>query len=358
MITAEQGNLLVADVMALVNTVNTVGVMGKGIALQFKRAYPDNYREYAQAVKTGEVQVGKMFVTQRPPLYTPQFIINFPTKQHWREKSKLEYISAGLEDLIRVVREHHITSIAIPPLGCGHGGLDWHIVRPMIVQAFEALPQVDVRLYSPDATPEALEMPNAKKAVGMTRWRAMMIKLIDVYLIPDYFLGRVEAMKLAYFIQAAGENMRLDFRAGRFGPYSDKVQHALEDMEGTFIQGLGDGSGRSQIQLIPGAVEAADAFLTTEADGTAHDNLNAVAELIAGFESSYTMELLSSVHWVAVEQGATTWEDALQKVGEWNERKKRMMEPYHVQVAWEQLAELGWLERSARNHSAPKAGPA
>ncbi|CAM3590319.1 macro domain-containing protein [Deinococcus frigens] len=347
MIRAEQGNLLDAKAMALVNTVNTVGVMGKGIALQFKRAFPDNYREYVQAVKKGEVQIGKMFVTQRPPLYTPQFIINFPTKQHWREKSQLEYITAGLEDLVQTLLALEIKSVAIPPLGCGHGGLDWDEVRPLIVQALNALPDVEVLLYSPDATPEALAMPNAKKIVSMTRWRALMIKLIDLYLIPDYFLGRIEAMKLAYFIQAAGEDMKLNFRAARFGPYSERVQHALEDMEGTFIQGLGDGSGRSQIQLMPGAVQAANAFLAEES-GSGKANLEAVAELIAGFETSYTMELLSSVHWVATEQGATTWEEALEKVGQWSDRKKQMMEPYHVQVAWEQLAELGWLERSVR----------
>lgn len=343
----EKGNLLTADVEALVNTVNTAGIMGKGIALQFKRAFPQNYVEYSKAAKAGEVQIGRMFVTERAPLYRPRYIINFPTKQHWREQSKIEYISQGLEDLVRIVALKGITSIAIPPLGCGLGGLDWRDVEPLIRRAFEPLPHVTVHLYAPIATPEAQVMPNAKRSVGMTRWRALMIKLIDLYMIPDYFIGRVEAMKLAYFIQVAGEDMKLNFRAGKFGPYSEKVQHALEDMEGTFIKGLGDGSGRSQIQLLPEAVEQANSFLLEQGDESVNEHLQEVADLISGFETSYTMELLSSVHWVATQQGAQTWEDALVKVGEWNPRKKRMMEPHHVKVAWEQLEEYGWLNKSA-----------
>lgn len=344
MISAGNGNLLKAKAEAYVNTVNTVGIMGKGIALQFKRAFPDNYQAYAAASKAHEVQIGRMFVFERRLLH-PRLIINFPTKRHWKEKSHIEYIRAGLEDLVRVVREHDVRSIAIPPLGCGHGGLNWAEVRPLIVEAFEALPEVTVLLFAPDNAPEALEMPNASKSVQMTRWRALMIRLIDIYLAPDYFLGRVEAMKLAYFIQVAGQDMKLKFEARQFGPYSDAVIHALDSMEGTFIEGLGDRSGRSQIQLRPGALEAAEAFLDQDLEAQRH--LAEVATLIEGFETSYTMELLASVHWVAVEQEAQNWEEALQLVGKWTPRKRKMMQPHHVKVAWEQLEEFGWLGRRA-----------
>lgn len=158
MITEARGNLLAADVEALVNTVNTVGVMGKGIALQFRRAYPDMFADYARAVKGSEIQLGHMHVWGTGALIGPRYVINFPTKAHWRAGSKMADIEAGLHDLVRVVAEMGIRSIAVPPLGCGNGGLDWADVEPRIRSAFDALPDVDVRLYAPGAAPEAAAM--------------------------------------------------------------------------------------------------------------------------------------------------------------------------------------------------------
>lgn len=145
------GNLLKAKVDALVNTVNTVGVMGKGIALQFKQAFPDVFKSYKEACDAGEIVVGKVHVVNRPS--PPRFVINFPTKKHWRNPSKIEYICDGLNDLVLSIPELGIKSIAIPPLGCGNGGLDWRAVRPLIVQAFEALPDIQVLLFDPHTTP-------------------------------------------------------------------------------------------------------------------------------------------------------------------------------------------------------------
>ena len=142
-----QRDLLAAPVDALVNPVNTEGVMGKGLALQFKKAFPEMFRSYERACKAGEVMVGRMHVVQR--LTSPRFIINFPTKKHWRQPSRLEYIDAGLCDLIVHVRDLGIRSIAVPPLGCGNGGLDWAEVRPVIVHAFDAVPEVRVLLFEP-----------------------------------------------------------------------------------------------------------------------------------------------------------------------------------------------------------------
>src|ERR1700722_16267463 len=133
MIKFTRGNLLDAKVDALVNTVNTVGVMGKGVALMFKEAFPENFKDYEAACKKKDVKVGKMFVTKR--LLSPKWIINFPTKEHWRGDSKLEWIDAGLDDLKRVIIENGIKSVAIPPLGSGNGGLKWEDVRPKIEAA-------------------------------------------------------------------------------------------------------------------------------------------------------------------------------------------------------------------------------
>lgn len=141
------GDLLAADVEALVNPVNTVGVMGKGLALQFKQAFPDVFASYASACHAGDVSIGRMHVVRR--LVPPRFIINFPTKQHWRNPSKLEFIEAGLIDLVSQIQRLAIRSIAIPPLGCGHGGLSWTAVQPLIVESLRAIPDVRVLLFEP-----------------------------------------------------------------------------------------------------------------------------------------------------------------------------------------------------------------
>lgn len=141
------GNLLTADVDALVNPVNTVGVMGKGLALQFRKAFPEAFTSYAQACKAGEVVVGRMHIVQR--LTSPRIIVNFPTKQHWRQPSQLAYVRDGLRDLIQQIRTLQIRSIAVPPLGCGNGGLDWVVVKPLIIAAFAEVPDVRAVIFEP-----------------------------------------------------------------------------------------------------------------------------------------------------------------------------------------------------------------
>ena len=142
-----QGNLLEARVDAVVNTVNTVGVMGKGIALMFKERFPENYKAYAAACEAGDVRIGEMFVTAGVELDGPRWIINFPTKKHWRDPSKLEWVRSGLAALKEVIRDRQIKSIAIPPLGCGNGGLDWPIVRALIEDALGGLNEVEILVY-------------------------------------------------------------------------------------------------------------------------------------------------------------------------------------------------------------------
>ena len=161
MIEEGSGNLLTADVEALINTVNPVGVMGKGIALQFKRAYPANYKAYRSACQRGEVHLGQMFVFDTGIKGSRRYLINFPTKQHWKSASRLEDIRSGLDDLVRVVNEHGIFSVAIPALGCGYGGLDWEQVRPMIETAVERMPHVRAVIFAPAGAPAPATMPNA-----------------------------------------------------------------------------------------------------------------------------------------------------------------------------------------------------
>jgi O-acetyl-ADP-ribose deacetylase (regulator of RNase III) len=161
MIELTQGNLLEAPVEALVNAVNTKGVMGRGIALQFKRAYPGMFRAYERACEAGEVRLGQMHVFDLGGLTGgPRWIINFPTKGHWRDKSGLADIEAGLKDLVATIQKRSIRSIAVPPLGCGLGGLDWNEVRPRIEVALAKVPEVRVLLFSPNEAHEAVPMRN------------------------------------------------------------------------------------------------------------------------------------------------------------------------------------------------------
>lgn len=149
MIKITQGDILSANVDAIVNTVNCVGVMGKGLALQFKKAYPDNYETYKLACEHKAIRTGKMFTFMRKSQSNPKYIINFPTKQHWKDPSKIEFIDDGLIDLVRVVPYLSIKSIAIPPLGCGLGGLEWSVVLPKIKEAMMSLNDVDILIYEP-----------------------------------------------------------------------------------------------------------------------------------------------------------------------------------------------------------------
>jgi O-acetyl-ADP-ribose deacetylase (regulator of RNase III) len=150
MIRRVKGNLLDAKVEALVNAVNCVGVMGKGLALEFKKAFPANYSAYREACKRGKVQPGMMFVFQIGNSGQPRFIINFPTKRHWRSKSQMEDIESGLTALVEAVKNNKVRSLAVPALGCGHGGLDWSDVRERMQIAFQNLPDgTDVHLYEP-----------------------------------------------------------------------------------------------------------------------------------------------------------------------------------------------------------------
>lgn len=339
-----RGDLLKAHADALVNTVNCVGVMGKGVALQFKRAFPENFRIYKRACDVGQVTTGRVLVVDCLDGSTPRFIVNFPTKIHWRDDSRLAWIRSGLEDLVRQVAGRGIRSIALPPLGCGNGGLDWADVRPLIEQAFAPLPGVHVLLFEPLGAPAAETMDVRTKRPRLTRARAILIRLLRAYELVDGQLTKLEVQKLAYFLQAAGEPLRLGFVKHQYGPYAEKLNFVLQDLEGHYLRGYGDRTVASRLHLLPGAVAAADEILA--ADAVARRRLRRVSQLIEGFESPYGMELLATVHWVASrnESARRDIAQAIADVGDWNPRKKARYQAPHVAAAWQRLTELGWLE--------------
>lgn len=351
-----KGSLLEADVEALVNTVNTVGVMGKGVALQFKQVFPDNFKAYERACRTNKVQMGRMFVYEVGGLMQPRYVVNFPTKEHWRSRSKIEHIVAGLEDLVRVIRELKIASIALPALGCGNGGLNWSEVRAAIESGLSGLDDVDVFLYAPGSAPAERSMPVGTRRPRMTSGRAALIALMDRYLRSSNSIGgvsQIEVQKLMYFLQAAGQPLHLRFEKGRYGPYAENLNHVLTRIEGHFTRGFGDRSRTvdkmEELELLPGAVEEANLMLDEELE--TGSRIQEVLDLVAGFESPYGLELLSTVHWISVAdpEVADDVNHAVAQVRDWSPRKERLFTPDHITVAWQHLhaAPGKWLERSA-----------
>lgn len=348
MIKVTKGNLLKAPTEALVNTVNTVGVMGKGVALQFRQAYPEMFRAYEKACDAKDVQLGQVQVFDLGGLVGgPQWIINFPTKGHWKAKSRLADIESGLADLTAAVERLGIRSIALPPLGCGNGGLDWSDVLPRIEAAFAALPNVQVLVFPPTGVPEAAAMPNRTTRPKMTVGQATLVALMDRYLkgMLDPFVSLLEVHKLMYFLKAVGEPLqRLKFTRGLYGPYAPALRHSLIQMENHLTRGFGEGKDdpSTPLELLPGAVEASNAFLSSKTDTT--ERTNRVAQLIEGYEDPYGMELLSSVHWVMAHEPTARINaaDAITEIRNWSPRKRKLLKPEHLQKAWERLKKQNW----------------
>lgn len=348
MITKGKGNLLDASAEALVNTVNCVGVMGRGIALQFKKAYPDNFKEYSKACKLKDVQIGKMFVYDRGSLVNPRYIINFPTKKDWHEKSKLEYIDKGLQDLIDVIRRLKIKSVAVPPLGCGNGGLSWDDVWPRIEGAFKEIPEVTLILFEPGSMPAAAVMPIRTRKPALTLFKAIVLDLINRYLkITDYWMTRLEIQKLVYFMQE-GTGLGPKFAKWLYGPYSIGLEHALQDMDGHYLTGCGDNNKPYQeISLKPDVMDEVNAFMEKNADDSIRSQINRVMQLVEGFESPFSMELLASTHFVATHNPnllAASPEEATEIIHRWN-RHKQQFTAYQINRAWQRLEDQSWIMR-------------
>ena len=344
MIERKTGDILAENAEALVNSVNCVGVMGRGIALQFKHAFPENFKAYAEACKHGEVRPGHMFVFETGHLSNPRYIINFPTKRHWRSKSRIEDIDAGLESLARVIRERDVNSIAVPPLGSGLGGLEWTRVRPRIEEALRGVPNVKIVLFEPGGRPKVQRANQSEDIPKMTPGRAVLIGLMDQYLrgLVEPFVTLLEVHKLMYFMQESGERLRLRFHQGAYGPYAENLRHVLREIDGYFISGYGDGGdapGRS-LDLVPGAVTDARRFLTDHPATQAR--FGKVVRLVEGFETPLGLELLATVHWVAAENPGSGKDQVIKETYAWGERKRRFSER-QIRLAIGVLREQGWL---------------
>jgi O-acetyl-ADP-ribose deacetylase (regulator of RNase III) len=347
-----QGNLLDAPAEAVVNTVNTVGVMGKGIALMFKEAFPENFRAYEAACKRKEVRVGHMFVTENLAFEGPRWLINFPSKKHWRQPSKLEWIVEGLGDLRRVVEEKGIRSIALPPLGCGNGGLDWSAVRPEIERSLGALDDVDVLVFEPTA-----KYQNVAKRTGvmeLTPARALVAEMVRRYWVLGIECTYLEVQKLCWFLERtideAGMDDPLDLRfvADKYGPYSDRLRHLLNGLDGSYLhcdKRLGDAGPSDTIWFDEERRPYLDVFLKQSDARPLQAILDRTAKRIDGFESPLGMELLATVDWLIerescgrsvseIRDGLSRWPAGPDAA----ERKQRLFDDRLIGLALERLA--------------------
>ena len=345
MITYKTGDLLAEQAEALVNTVNCVGVMGRGVALQFKNAFPENFKAYEIRCRGHEMRPGKMFVFELKQTAGPRYIINFPTKRHWRGKSRMADIEAGLQALTEEIRSRGISSVALPPLGSGLGGLAWPKVRARIQETLGKLPEVQITVFEPDGGQARRPYNQPGTVPDMTAGRATLVVLMDRYIrgLLDPFVTLLEVHKLMYFMQEAGEELKLNFAKAPYGPYADNLRHVLRRVEGYFISGYADGGDDpgKELMLVPGALEDAQGFLENQ-PGT-RMRLERVSDLVEGFETDFGMELLATVHWVASREGAREIRKVVLKTYDWNGRKKRFTE-FQIGLALRRLSEQGWIE--------------
>ena len=344
MIEYRTGNIFDVDVEALVNTVNCQGFMGRGLSLQFKDVFPGNFKAYQKACREGKVEPPRMFVFDRRKITGPRYIVNFPTKRHWRGKSRMEDIESGLDELAKEIREREIQSIAIPPLGSGLGGLIWEDVREQIEGRMQHLDGVHVVVFEPSPAFKWDRMRDNRPVPKMTKGRAALVGLMRRYSEGgiDPLISLLEVHKMMYFMQCAGENLRLDYKRAPYGPYAEKLRHVLRDVEGYYVSGYADGGDdpTKQLKLVPKAYEEAKEFI--EGHPKMQERFGKVSELVGGFESPFGLELLATVHWIVEHDGETTMKGLLNALRSWSRTKAKFTER-QVRIAVERLVSKGWM---------------
>ena len=257
--------------------------------------------------------------------------------------SRCDDIESGLVSLVDEIRTRDIRSVAIPPLGSEPGGLAWPVIRRRIQKALGDLTEVDVVVFEPRGRSRATRVAQAPRVSKMTPGRAALVALMDRYLrgMMEPFVTLLKVHKLLYFMQEAGEPLGLRFEPGPYGPFADNLSHVLHAVEGYMVTGYADGGDEphKQLELVPGALEDAKAFLATEVATQVH--LERVFDLVEGFESPFGLELLATVHWVAKEREAAAGKDIERLVYSWSDRKK-MFTRRQIALAQDILVQKEW----------------
>ncbi|WP_243839339.1 macro domain-containing protein [Flavobacterium sp. S87F.05.LMB.W.Kidney.N] len=312
-----------SDAQALVNTVNTVGVMGKGIALQFKNQFPNNYKIYAKACKNNEFHIGELLVTEEESLLGgKKIIINFPTKTDWRKPSEYSYIEKGMIELVNVIKDRNIKSIAIPPLGAGNGGLDWDKVSRLMKYYLKDVDS-EITIFQPN---DAIEEVLKKERVKLTPARAMLLSVLFELVRNGEFVSEFAAEKIAYFLQKFGakDNFKLEFSANFYGPYSGKVKHVLYYLNGSYITGYSskDKKPFEEIALRANTENEIIDFLNLPENKKYKEIAENTKSFLNGFYSSFGLELLSTIDFIIENKKTKSEETIIQHLEQWSERKK------------------------------------
>lgn len=340
MLTFLKGDMLKAKAEALVNTVNTVGVMGKGIALQFKEAFPHNNKVYIDACKKNELVPGKLLpVWDNNLLLGKKLIINFPTKKHWRHPSKYEYIENGLQALIELLEKGSVRSLALPPLGCGNGGLDWIKVKSLITKYLNGL-DIDIIVFEPnDEIKALLQNENIKREVKLTSARAQLLYALFVYESFGENSSLFAANKLAYFLQEMGQDLQLRFQRNNYGPFAIGVGKVLYMLNGVYLKGLEQQQSKpfEALHLNYEKWFEVKEYIDKNLGFEEKERIKNLVHLIIGFTSELSLEILSSVSFILKEHPNATYEEVKVEIKNWSLRKERLFKDEFLSVAYNHL---------------------
>lgn len=345
------GNIFDDDAQALVNTVNTEGVMGKGLALQFKERFPENFRVYRLACKEHRLDVGNMLIVDESTIERQLLVINFPTKRSWRKPSEYDYIESGLNSLRTEIISRGIKSVAIPALGSCNGGLDWCRVKQMIVSQLSDI-DCDIRIYEPNAM--IVEQMKSER-VKLTPARAMMLDMMWDLVSFGEFVSVFAAEKIIYFLQRFGARkvFNIDYSRSFYGPYSSgKIAHVLYYLNGSFIKGMTAMQNKpfQEIWLVKDSQNELSDFLKTPEMSDKLSVLDKTKDFLSGYYDNSSLELLSTVDYLLQnDPRLSNWlnmsdyevESILSlDIAEWSKRKERMFvgTPY-VKMALQHLRE-------------------
>ncbi len=337
------GNILESNAAALINTVNTVGVMGKGIALQFKKAYHNNYKAYVEACKKNEIEIGKLFIIKDSNLSSGEkYIVNFPTKKDWRKPSEYSFIDAGLDDLIRVLKEYNIKSIAIPPLGAGNGGLEWEKVKKIIEHKLSNL-DVEIIVFEPT---QHIKEQLKKERVKLTDARALLLYVLYDLVKNGEYVSEFSSEKICYFLQRFGARkyFNLDFKPNFYGPYSGKVRFLLNVLNGSYIMGYSDMNKKpfEPLTLVSDGYDVVKTHI--ESNSELYSIAKKAIDFLTGFYSDFALELLSSIDFITTNLNSFDKEIISKQLENWSDRKRSLFSnPRYIDISVRQLQQADFV---------------
>jgi O-acetyl-ADP-ribose deacetylase (regulator of RNase III) len=341
MISFEKNNILNVKAEALVNPVNLTGVMGKGIALAFRETFPENYKIYRKACEDKEIDIGKIFVTETGQFF-PRYIINFPTKKHWRLPSRYEWIDAGLRSLKEWLSHNEIQSIAIPPLGSGNGKLDWARVKVMIQDALKEFEnKLEIVVLEPSEQFE-VKPSSTKTDAKLTPARAMLLYIMSRYQVMVYEINLLVVQKIAYILQRLGEPLRLRFEKGFYGPFAYNLLPVWKAMKPYYItfKSLDNAKPSTVLKQNQSTIKEVEEYVEINLTKEQKDHLKKTLALIKDFETPFGLELLGTIDYIFDQKKEVlSSTETLNELKNWTDLKRKLFKPYHIDVAKEKLQE-------------------